>query len=115
MPSPSSLCARAASDLPPDSEKQTGPGKTVHSDDAAQSEKEDSGEDSSDECRTEPGPDLLDTETQGVVGAVGRVLSRISTQSTLNPEPPPDGGKAAWIACKWFRGGEAREGRDARG
>lgn len=75
-------------------------GTTIRSDDAGPSGKDGSGEDSSDEWRIEPEPDVLDTEAPGVAGAVNRVLSRISTKSTLNPGPPPDGGKAAWIACK---------------
>ncbi|KAI2469146.1 MFS general substrate transporter [Annulohypoxylon bovei var. microspora] len=41
----------------------------------------------------------LDTEADGMAGAVNRVLSRISTKSNWNPGPPPDGGRVAWLAC----------------
>ncbi|KAI2627549.1 MFS general substrate transporter [Hypoxylon sp. NC1633] len=46
-----------------------------------------------------PEPDFLDTEAEGMAGAVSRVLSRISTKSSWNPGPPPDGGRVAWMAC----------------
>lgn len=42
----------------------------------------------------------LNTEAEGMTGALNRVLSRISTKSSWNPGPPPDGGRVAWIACK---------------
>lgn len=48
----------------------------------------------------EPEPDILNTDADGMAGAVSRVLSRISTKSSWNPGPPPDGGKVAWLACK---------------
>lgn len=114
MPSPSSLGSGATGGLPPEGEKHAEIGKTDRPGDAAQSGKESSREDSSDEWRVEPEPDRLDTEAPGVAGAVSRVLSRISTKSTLNPGPPPDGGKAAWIACKWIHGGTADGGRGVR-
>ncbi|KAI0893157.1 MFS general substrate transporter [Annulohypoxylon nitens] len=41
----------------------------------------------------------LNTEAEGMTGALNRVLSRISTKSSWNPGPPPDGGRVAWIAC----------------
>ncbi|KAJ3576844.1 hypothetical protein NPX13_g3578 [Xylaria arbuscula] len=47
----------------------------------------------------EPEPDLLDTNASGVTGALGRVLSRISTNASWNPGPPPDGGRNAWLMC----------------
>ncbi|KAK8011886.1 hypothetical protein PG989_000146 [Apiospora arundinis] len=47
----------------------------------------------------EPEPQILDAEAKGMTGAMNRVLSGISAQSSWNPEPPPDGGKAAWLAC----------------
>ncbi|KAI5859901.1 MFS general substrate transporter [Durotheca rogersii] len=46
-----------------------------------------------------PEPDPLDTEADGVAGVVNRVLSRISTRSSWNPGPPPDGGRVAWLMC----------------
>ena len=39
-------------------------------------------------------------ETAGVlghgVGAIGRVLSRVTSRSSVHPGPPPDGGWPAW-------------------
>lgn len=32
-------------------------------------------------------------------GAVGRVLSRITSKSSIDPGPPPDGGLKAWAQC----------------
>lgn len=33
-------------------------------------------------------------------GVVGRVLSRITSKSSIDPGPPPDGGWLAWTQCK---------------
>lgn len=33
-------------------------------------------------------------------GVVGRVLSRITSKSSVDPGPPPDGGFLAWTQCK---------------
>ncbi|KAJ1324241.1 MFS transporter MCT family solute carrier family 16 (monocarboxylic acid transporters) member 10 [Microdochium nivale] len=44
-------------------------------------------------------PQLLDPDAGGVVGTLGRVLSRISTNAGPNPGPAPNGGRAAWLAC----------------
>ncbi|KAI0157089.1 MFS general substrate transporter [Hypoxylon sp. FL1284] len=55
--------------------------------------------DPADEWRIPPEPDILHTEADGVTGAVSRVLSRISTKSSWNPGPPPDGGRVAWLMC----------------
>ncbi|KAI1804657.1 MFS general substrate transporter [Daldinia bambusicola] len=52
-----------------------------------------------DEWRIPPEPDILNPEAEGVAGAVSRVLSRMSTKSSWNPGPPPDGGKVAWLMC----------------
>ncbi|KAI0969162.1 riboflavin transporter MCH5 [Xylaria arbuscula] len=41
----------------------------------------------------------FDTDAGGAVGALNRVLSRISTNASRNPGPAPDGGKTAWIMC----------------
>lgn len=45
----------------------------------------------------EPEPDILNTDAEGVGGTIARVLSRISTNASWNPGPPPDGGWAAWM------------------
>ncbi|KAI1105453.1 MFS general substrate transporter [Jackrogersella minutella] len=52
-----------------------------------------------DDWRIPPEPDILNTEADGMAGAVSRVLSKISTKSSWNPGPPPDGGRVAWLAC----------------
>ncbi|KAI1338115.1 riboflavin transporter MCH5 [Xylariaceae sp. FL0016] len=52
-----------------------------------------------DEWQIEPEPDLFNTGADGMAGAVSRVLSKISTNASWNPGPPPDGGKAAWLMC----------------
>ncbi|KAI1266959.1 MFS general substrate transporter [Xylariaceae sp. FL1019] len=44
----------------------------------------------------EPEPDFLNPSAEGAAGALGRVLSRISTNVSQNPGPPPDGGLKAW-------------------
>ncbi|KAJ2989573.1 hypothetical protein NUW58_g3405 [Xylaria curta] len=46
--------------------------------------------------KTEQEPDFLGVNP---TGALGRVLSRISTSASKNPGPPPDGGKKAWLMC----------------
>ncbi|RYP80291.1 hypothetical protein DL770_006290 [Monosporascus sp. CRB-9-2] len=52
-----------------------------------------------DEWSIQPEPNFFNTEVDGVTGAVNRVLSRISTKSSWNPGPPPDGGSKAWLTC----------------
>ncbi|KAF7536593.1 hypothetical protein G7054_g4394 [Neopestalotiopsis clavispora] len=47
----------------------------------------------------EPEPDILNTDAEGVGGTIARVLSRISTNASWNPGPPPDGGWAAWMCA----------------
>ncbi|KAI1463560.1 MFS general substrate transporter [Daldinia caldariorum] len=49
--------------------------------------------------RIPPEPDILNPDADGVAGVVSRVLSRMSTKSSWNPGPPPDGGKVAWLMC----------------
>ncbi|KAL7620051.1 hypothetical protein AAE478_010600 [Parahypoxylon ruwenzoriense] len=49
--------------------------------------------------QVEAEPEILNTEADGIAGAVNRVLSRISTKSSWNPGPPPDGGRVAWLNC----------------
>jgi hypothetical protein len=34
--------------------------------------------------------------------AVGRVLSRLTSRSSVDPGPPPDGGWLAWSQCKYI-------------
>ncbi|RYP76055.1 hypothetical protein DL769_003689 [Monosporascus sp. CRB-8-3] len=50
-----------------------------------------------DEWSIQPEPNVFNTEIDGMAGAVKRVLSRISTKSSWNPGPPPDGGSKAWV------------------
>ncbi|KAH9890856.1 major facilitator superfamily domain-containing protein [Xylariomycetidae sp. FL2044] len=47
----------------------------------------------------QPEPGLFDTEADGVTGTLNRVLSKISTNASWNPGPPPDGGREAWLMC----------------
>lgn len=54
-----------------------------------------------DEWNVPEEPDILHTDAEGVGGTVARVLSRISTNASWNPGPPPDGGRAAWL-CGMF-------------
>ncbi|KAI6088271.1 MFS general substrate transporter [Hypoxylon rubiginosum] len=100
-PSPSS----SDGDLPVDVEKRADPAgvaaehETSHRNE--KDEEQDGGDptDPAEDWRISPEPDILDTEADGMAGAVNRVLSRISTKSSWNPGPPPDGGRVAWIAC----------------
>ncbi|KAI0836179.1 MFS general substrate transporter [Hypoxylon sp. FL0890] len=92
-------------ELPVDVEKRADHDHTPAEPEVPSQNKKD--EEHGDESRTEetenwripPEPDILNTEADGMAGAVSRVLSRISTKSSWNPGPPPDGGKAAWLAC----------------
>ncbi|KAI0156316.1 riboflavin transporter MCH5 [Pestalotiopsis sp. NC0098] len=52
-----------------------------------------------DEWNVPEEPDILHTDAEGVGGTVARVLSRISTNASWNPGPPPDGGRAAWLCA----------------
>ncbi|RYP03459.1 hypothetical protein DL764_005140 [Monosporascus ibericus] len=53
-----------------------------------------------DEWSIHPEPNFFNTEDDGMTGAVNIVLSRISTKSSWNPGPPPDGGSKAWLTCR---------------
>ncbi|KAK8069599.1 MFS monocarboxylate transporter [Apiospora phragmitis] len=108
-PMPSSASSNgstAAEDLPVDVEKQdgikrSGPGGTGDTDQGPRKVASEGHQtqDANENWRVEPEPAVLDTEASGVAGTMNRVLSRISTKSSWNPGPPPDGGKAAWLAC----------------
>ncbi|GAW17816.1 hypothetical protein ANO14919_072830 [Xylariales sp. No.14919] len=86
-------------ELPIDVEKQS------TRDDARQGQPQSQGGEASkeneedDQWERELEPDFLDTNAGGAAGALNRVLSRISTSASLNPGPPPDGGKKAWLMC----------------
>ncbi|KAH9997454.1 MFS general substrate transporter [Xylariaceae sp. FL0662B] len=102
MPS-SDLPSSSEGELPLDVEKQPNPASMNHGG-PIQNEKseETNGENQAggmEEWQIPPEPDILDTEADGMAGAVNRVLSRISTKSSLNPGPPPDGGRVAWLTC----------------
>lgn len=103
-------------DLPVDVEKRAGPiaaeheASHYHHPSKKDEEEHDNGGSLTDPAREEeeelenwriqPEPDILNTEADGVAGTVSRVLSRISTKSSWNPGPPPDGGRVAWLACE---------------
>ncbi|KAI1082591.1 MFS general substrate transporter [Whalleya microplaca] len=102
MPSPNSPSS-SEGDLPLDVEKQPDPASVNHGGLIRNGESEEvNGENSAGviaEWQIPPEPDILNTEADGMTGAVSRALSRISTKSCWNPGPPPDGGRAAWLAC----------------
>lgn len=83
-----------------DIEKQESRNASIKGQSRAQGEAESEGKEEDDQWNVEPEPDLLDTNASGATGALGRVLSRISTNASWNPGPPPDGGRNAWIMCK---------------
>ncbi|KAI1180974.1 MFS general substrate transporter [Nemania sp. FL0916] len=87
-------------ELPLDIEKQS-TRDAVTQDEAAQDQAETipKTEEQEQEWETEPEPDFLNPNASGATGALGRVLSRISTTASKNPGPPPDGGKKAWLMC----------------
>lgn len=42
-----------------------------------------------------------DTEDdEGTPSVIGRVMSRVTSRSSIDPGPPPDGGRLAWAQCK---------------
>lgn len=43
-------------------------------------------------------PEMFDLDAAGMAGIVNRALSRISTNASWSPGPPPDGGREAWLA-----------------
>ncbi|ORY60914.1 major facilitator superfamily domain-containing protein [Pseudomassariella vexata] len=67
-------------------------------DDEGEKPTENSPVDGEEQWTTPPEP-VLSTDVEGPSRAVSRVLSRISTKSSSNPGPPPDGGHEAWLAC----------------
>jgi predicted MFS family arabinose efflux permease len=93
----------AKDDIPSDVEKQAEPavvprGGLFDGNNADEILDENTAADDEEKWRIPPEPETLDTEADGVTGAINRVLSRISTKtSTWNPGPPPDGGRAAWM------------------
>ncbi|KAK8045179.1 aspyridones efflux protein apdF [Apiospora rasikravindrae] len=107
MPSSaSSTGSTAAEDLPVDIEKQhgtnhSGPDGTGGSDQGPRKTASEGHQtqNAHENWQIEPEPAILDTEASGIAGTMNRVLSRISTKSSWNPGAPPDGGKAAWLAC----------------
>lgn len=54
-------------------------------------------EDDDDDDDEDGDDDSHDEETPGVIS---RVLSRITSKSSVDPGPPPDGGVVAWTQCK---------------
>ncbi|KAI1135473.1 MFS general substrate transporter [Hypoxylon sp. FL0543] len=97
--SPSTSCG----ELPVDVEKPAGDSGAEREAPSQSRKDEERGDESpaeeAENWRIPPEPDILDPEADGMAGAVGRVLSKISTKSSWNPGPPPDGGRAAWLAC----------------
>lgn len=68
-----------------------------HENNAGREESGDGGDqhDSDDEAAPS---EVLGDEQPGVVG---RVLSRVTSRSSYDPGPPPDGGLVAWTQCKY--------------
>ncbi len=86
-----------------DIEKQSSRDVTRQGQPQAQREVVSKGDDEDDQWNIEPEPEIFDTEAGGAAGVVNRVLSRISTNASWNPGPPPDGGKQAWLMGKQDR------------
>ncbi|KAI1277848.1 riboflavin transporter MCH5 [Xylaria sp. FL0933] len=86
-------------DLRIDIEKQESRDATRHEQTQAHEEAVSKDDQNNEQWDVEPDPDFLDTNAGGAAGALNRVLSRISTNASRNPGPPPDGGKTAWIMC----------------
>lgn len=40
-----------------------------------------------------------DTDDEGSPSVLGRVMSRVTSRSSIDPGPPPDGGRLAWAQC----------------
>ncbi|KAI1478531.1 MFS general substrate transporter [Daldinia eschscholtzii] len=101
---PSSTSSNSSNgELPPDVEKQVAP-ITPGGEGPSERKKDeeriiDSPAEAAEDWQIPPEPDILNPDADGMAGAVNRVLSRISTKSSWNPGPPPDGGKVAWLAC----------------
>lgn len=47
--------------------------------------------------------DYENEDGAATTGVLGRVLSRMTSKSSVDPGPPPDGGWVAWSQCK-FKG-----------
>ncbi|KAM0812055.1 putative Major facilitator superfamily transporter [Seiridium cardinale] len=102
------MTSRSASDpveaeLPVDVEKRDDRIESA-SDGPSGSDKEDSNKQdevigASEKWAAAPEAETLNTEAEGMDGTVARVLSRISTNASWNPGPPPDGGGAAWLCA----------------
>ncbi|KAI0381105.1 MFS general substrate transporter [Hypomontagnella monticulosa] len=90
-------------ELPVDVEKQAVPvsteGGVLGLGNKEEGPHDDSPSEGAEDWQIPPEPDILNPDADGMAGAVSRVLSRISTKSSWNPGPPPDGGRVAWIAC----------------
>ncbi|CAJ2508518.1 Uu.00g135440.m01.CDS01 [Anthostomella pinea] len=43
--------------------------------------------------------EVLNKDADDMAGAVNRVLSKMSSNASWNPGPPPDGGREAWLTC----------------
>lgn len=41
-----------------------------------------------------------DADHEEAPSGLGRVLSRVTSRSSIDPGPPPDGGRLAWAQCK---------------
>ncbi|KAG4222852.1 hypothetical protein PC116_g28674, partial [Phytophthora cactorum] len=101
---PSSTSSNSSNgELPADVEKQEVPISTGGEGPSKRKKDEerivDSPAEAAEDWQIPPEPDILNPDADGMAGAVSRVLSRISTKSSWNPGPPPDGGKVAWLAC----------------
>lgn len=94
----------AEGETPQDVEKQSDSIEAASEGHSTSDREEDSRPDGTTEPREKwsiaPEPEILDTEADGVSGTIARALSRISTNVSWNPGPPPDGGRAAWMCGK---------------
>lgn len=46
------------------------------------------------------GEDSDDVDDDGAPSVLDRVVSRVTSRSSIDPGPPPDGGWLAWSQCK---------------
>ncbi|KAI1438046.1 MFS general substrate transporter [Xylaria sp. CBS 124048] len=86
-------------DAPVDIEKQDIEGSAIQPS-APSREKQEvlTGNEEADQWDVQPDP-ILDPNASGAAGTLSRVLSRISTDASIDPGPPPDGGLKAWLMC----------------
>ncbi|KAI0121677.1 major facilitator superfamily domain-containing protein [Xylariales sp. AK1849] len=100
---PSTSSSSVEGKIPPDIGRQTGSvngvGSGSHENGKDEGPNQSSVAESEDNWQIQPEPEVLDTEADGMAGVVSRALSRISTKSSWNPGPPPDGGRAAWMCA----------------